>query len=142
LSRLGMDVESLQSVLKASLEGEQVGTILEGTMRTPLVIKSPERWQRGEEFLKGLPVTLPDGSSVPLSTVAVSGEVEGPVMIAHENARRLVTVQSNVEGRDLVGFVDEAKKIVEEKVNFPEGYDTHWGGEFENQQRAAARLML
>ncbi|MGE4294126.1 MAG: efflux RND transporter permease subunit [Campylobacterales bacterium] len=142
LSRLGMDVESLQSVLKASLEGEQVGTILEGTMRTPLVIKSPERWQRGEEFFKGLPVTLPDGSSVPLSTVAVISEVEGPVMIAHENARRLVTVQSNVEGRDLVGFVDEAKKIVEEKVNFPEGYDTHWGGEFENQQRAAARLML
>jgi cobalt-zinc-cadmium resistance protein CzcA len=72
--------------------------------------------------------------------VATLDRVDGPVKIDRENGRRMALVQSNVRGRDLVGFVEEAKKVVSNQVPLPKGYSLAWGGQFENQQRAAARL--
>jgi cobalt-zinc-cadmium resistance protein CzcA len=74
--------------------------------------------------------------------VARLNRVDGPVKVDRENAARYAVVQANVAGRDLVGFVDEAKAAVAAKVTLPEGYSLTWGGQFENQQRAAARLAL
>ena len=90
----------------------------------------------------GLSLVLADGKSVPLATVAQLERIDGPVKIDRENGRRIALVQSNVTGRDLVGFVDEAKRAVAERVPLPEGYTLAWGGQFENQQRAAARLGI
>lgn len=89
-----------------------------------------------------LHLALPAGGSVSLASVAQLKRVAGPVKVDHENAARLVTVQANVSGRDLVGFVEEAKARVAKEIKLPPGYHLSWGGEFENQQRAAQRLTL
>jgi cobalt-zinc-cadmium resistance protein CzcA len=93
-------------------------------------------------LFSGVHLTLPNGESVPLSVVASLKRTAGPVKIDHENAARLVVVQANVTGRDLVGFVEEAKAKVAAELQLPAGYRLAWGGQFENQQRAAKRLML
>jgi cobalt-zinc-cadmium resistance protein CzcA len=104
---------------------------------------------RGAEELRMSParfaeirLTLANGQSVPLSAVARLKRVGGPVKIDRENASRYVVVQANVRGRDLVGFVEEAKQAVAKQILLPSGYSTVWGGQFENQQRAAARLAI
>jgi len=79
---------------------------------------------------------------VPLSALAKIERVEGVVAVQRERGQRYAVVRSNVQGRDLVGFVADAKQAVEAKVKLPEGYWIQWGGQFENQQRAAARLAL
>ena len=85
---------------------------------------------------------MPDGRSIPLSDVAQLRHTDGPVKVDRENGARFVVVQANVRGRDLVGFVDDAKQAVAAKVKLPSGYTTVWGGQFENQQRAAKRLGI
>jgi cobalt-zinc-cadmium resistance protein CzcA len=79
---------------------------------------------------------------MPLSELAQIDRVEGPVSISRESGRRFAVVRTNVEGRDLVGFVEDARNLLAESLELPEGYILEWGGEFENQQRAAARLTL
>jgi len=87
-------------------------------------------------------IALPNGRSVPLSTVAKLEKVDGMVSIKREHSQRFVVIRSNVEGRDLVGFVDEARAEVNARLQLPAGYLIQWGGQFENQQRAAARLAI
>ncbi|MBU2098746.1 MAG: efflux RND transporter permease subunit, partial [Gammaproteobacteria bacterium] len=87
-------------------------------------------------------INLPDGGFIPLADVADIRRVEGPVVINRENSQRFAVIRTNVEGRDLVGFVDEARSMIAQQMDLPEGYTLEWGGEFENQQRAAARLGL
>jgi cobalt-zinc-cadmium resistance protein CzcA len=83
-----------------------------------------------------------DGGEVPLEQLATLESTSGPVQVRRENASRYALVQANVSGRDLVGFVDEARATVDRDVHLPAGYRVSWGGQFENQQRAAARLGL
>ena len=85
---------------------------------------------------------MPDGASVPLSQVADIRVVDGPVKIDREKSMRMSVVRANVRDRDLVGFVDDAKAAVAREVKLPPGYLLAWGGQFENQQRAAARLSV
>jgi cobalt-zinc-cadmium resistance protein CzcA len=96
----------------------------------------------GEETMKNDFITLPEGGSMPLSNLASIRRVEGPVSISRESGQRFAIIRTNVEGRDLVGFVDEARIAVANLVALPAGFSIEWGGEFENQQRAAARLIL
>jgi cobalt-zinc-cadmium resistance protein CzcA len=91
---------------------------------------------------ESLQMSTPDGRSVPLSALTRISRIEGPVSVSRENAGRFMVVQSNVAGRDLVGFVEEAKARVLERVKLPAGYTMTWGGQFENQQRAARRLAV
>ena len=134
-------MDDIQSDLKSLLEGRQVGTIIETGRRTPLVLPGPEAARPAADF-EGVRLSLPGGGSVPLAEVAKVLRIDGPVKVDRENARRYVVVQSNVTGRDLVGFVDDAKAAVAREVKLPDGYQLTWGGQFENQQRAAARLAV
>lgn len=137
--RLGLSVDELQDALRAQLEGLRVGTIYEGMRRTPLIVRTD--LTSPAEF-GSLLITLPDGHPVPLVTVARLSRVEGPVKIDRQRGVRMVVAIANVQGRDLVGFVDEARRAVTQKVKLPEGYHLEWGGQFENQQRAAKRLSI
>ena len=92
------------------------------------------------DLFQHIRLPIADGTSVALSQVAELKMVDGPVKIERENSSRVVVVRANVRGRDLVGFVDEAKAKVAAQIKLPEGYRLSWGGQFENQQRAAARL--
>lgn len=140
--RLEVQVTDLQRILRAQIEGLPIGVVQEGVRRTPLVIRASEDVRGSARNFAGLPLTLGDGRSVPVSAVADVERIEGVVSVARERGQRFIVVRSNVVGRDLVGFVDEAKQRVAETVELPAGYFVQWGGQFENQQRAAARLAL
>ena len=139
---LGLNVDDIADGLRAQIEGVPLGIVLEEGRRTPVLLRGSETVRGSSATFSDLRVTLPDGSNVPLSSLARLDRIDGPVKIDRENGRRLALVQTDVKGRDLVGFVDEAKKIVSEQVKLPRGYELAWGGQFENQQRAAARLEI
>jgi len=136
--RLGLDVEQIEQILRAQIEGLRLGIIQEGVRRTPLVLRGKSQ---SSDF-ESLQISLPNGTSVPLSSVVKLEKVDSLVSIKREQSQRFIVVRSNVEGRDLVGFVDEAKQAVKQKLDLPTGYLVKWGGQFENQQRAAARLAI
>ena len=136
--RLGLDADSIENLLRAEIEGLNLGIVQEGIKRTPLILRGDSNTANFEN----LQITLPNGSHVPVTAVAKLEKVEGVVAIGREKGQRFTVVRSNVNGRDLVGFVEEAKKAVEEKVKLPTGYTVEFGGQFENQQRAAATLTL
>lgn len=134
--RLGLSVDELESLLRSQLEGRVVGTVYEGLRRTPLLI-------RGEQAdFHDLQIALPDGKFTALSSIARLKREEGPVMVEREMGNRYSVISAYVGGRDLVGFVEEARQAVREKVQLPIGYRLEWGGQFENQQRAARRLAI
>ena len=137
--RLGLSVDELENTLRAQLEGNRVGTIHEGMRRTPLILRTG---MGSPATFANLLITLPDGHNVPLASVAKLTRVEGPVKVDRQRAARMVVVIANVQGRDLVGFVEEARRVVAQRVPLPNGYHLEWGGQFENQQRAAARLSI
>lgn len=140
--RLGLDSDELQAQLRAELEGLVVGSVLEGGARVPLVIRYDSLRGDGLAALMDRFIVLEDGTSIALSEVASIERTEGPVAISRESGQRFAVVRTNVEGRDLVGFVDEARALVAQQAQLPAGSVVEWGGEFENQQRAAARLAL
>ncbi|PTB83354.1 CusA/CzcA family heavy metal efflux RND transporter, partial [Sulfurovum lithotrophicum] len=126
--------------LKVMVTGVQAGIIQEGMRRINLMVKGDENLQNSLDSIKKLHYPLANGTSVPLSTFISFVSNAGPVQIEHEHGYRKTIVQTNVEGRDLVSFVEEAKTKIEREVKLPAGYYLTFGGEFENQQRAAARL--
>jgi cobalt-zinc-cadmium resistance protein CzcA len=140
--RLDLTTAELQRILRAQVEGVPVGIVQEGVRRTPLVIRAGEDVRGSAYRFASLPLALGDGKSVPVSAVARVERVEGVVSIARERGQRFIVTRTNVVGRDLVGFVEEAQRRVAEQVDLPTGYFLEWGGQFENQQRAAARLAL
>lgn len=139
---LGINADDLQSRLRSQIEGLRVGTVIEQAARVPLMLRYAKLQGDGLNQMSNQFIGLDDGGNVPLSEIADIRRVEGPVSISRESGQRFAVVRTNVENRDLVGFVDEAKQIVAANVDLPEGYTLEWGGEFENQQRAAARLAL
>ena len=140
--RHGLSAERIQADLRRWVEGRPVGTVHEEGRRIPLVVRGSEALRGSPADFAALRLTTEDGRSVPLESVARLRRVDGPVKVDRERGQRYVVVQTNVRGRDLVGFVDEAKAAVAAQVPLPSGYAIEWGGQFENQQRAARRLSL
>ena len=140
--RMGMSVEDLQRILRAQLEGLTLGIVQEDARRTPLVMRAAASVGASPASFSTLPISLPNGNQVRLDTLAEVRRVEGVVSVGRERGQRFSVVRSNVSGRDLVGFVEEAREKVAASVDLPTGYYVQWGGQFENQQRAAARLAI
>jgi cobalt-zinc-cadmium resistance protein CzcA len=140
--RLGFDVARIQDALRVQVEGMQLGIVQESERRTPLVIKGAESLRLSPADFANIRITSSEGVSVPLATLANLQRVEGPVKIDRERASRMIVVTSNVKGRDLVSFVEEAKQKITSQVKLDPGYRIQFGGQFENQQRAAQRLSI
>jgi len=136
--RLGLNSDSIETLLRAQIEGLNLGIVQEGIKRTPLILRGSSNTANFDN----LQITLANGSHVPVSTIATIQKVEGVVSVGREGGQRFVVIRSNVQDRDLVGFVEEARKAVAENVALPTGYTLEFGGQFENQQRAAATLSL
>lgn len=136
--RLGLDVEAIETLLHSRFDGLNLGIVQEGIQRTPLIL----RGDSNQSALTELKISTPSGANITLDQVVNMEEIEGVVSIERERGQRFSVVQANVSGRDLVGFVDQAKQRVTEQVSLPRGYYISWGGQFENQQRAAARLTI
>ncbi|MDX1915250.1 MAG: CusA/CzcA family heavy metal efflux RND transporter [Methylophilus sp.] len=140
--RLGLSIGEINQILQTQLEGKVIGMVQEGAKRTPVQLRGSSDVRLSSAEFDKLLITLPDGTNIPLSSVAKLERTEGPVKIDRERGIRMVVVTANVKGRDLVSFVEEAKNKVQTQVKLPEGYMLKWGGQFENQQRAAKRLSI
>jgi cobalt-zinc-cadmium resistance protein CzcA len=141
LARAGLDIDTLAASLRAQIEGERVGLIQQQERRIPLLVRASGSTAAADELAQ-LPVALPAGGRIALGQLARFERVGGPVQINRQLGSRNMVVIANVGGRDLVGFVEDARAQVLQKVELPSGYRLTWGGEFENQQRAAQRLAL
>ncbi|MCX8133905.1 MAG: CusA/CzcA family heavy metal efflux RND transporter [Roseococcus sp.] len=140
--RVGLNASEVQETLRVWVDGRQIGTVLEGERRVPLLLRGEEALRRSAADLVRVPIALPQGGTVLLSQVADIREEEGAVQVIREQGSRFATVLSNVRGRDTGGFVAEAQAAVAARVQLPQGYEIVWGGQFENQSRAMARLAI
>ena len=140
--RLGLSVEEIQDALRMQIEGQRAGVVIEGNQRTPIVLRGTEGIRISPADFSALRITTKEGNTVALTSVAKLERAAGPVKIDREMGSRYSVVIANVAGRDLVGFVEEAKALIAQKVKLQTGYRMSWGGQFENQQRAAARLTV
>lgn len=140
--RLGLPVEELQERLRARLEGLRAGTVFSGVRRIPIMLRGSPLLRESPLDFMNLQLPTARSEPIPLSQIASLRRVEGPVQVNREGASRLVVITANVRGRDLVGFVENAKQRVAEEISLPAGSRIEWGGQFENQQRASARLAL
>ena len=138
----GISAQVLQEEMRARLEGLSAGVVASAERRIPIVIKAAEDLRSRPELLGDIALATENGSTVHVADVTRISFPEGPVRIQRENASRFATIQANVSGRDLVSFVEAAQQAVSEKVKLPTGYRLDWSGEFQNQRRAAARLMI
>jgi cobalt-zinc-cadmium resistance protein CzcA len=140
--RYGLSVEDVQDALRVQVEGQRAGTVIDGGRRIPILLRGPDSVRISPADFAALRIATADGRSVPLESLAKLERESGPVKIERELGSRYSVVMTNVTGRDLVGFVDEARAKVAQTIKLPTGYRVTWGGQFENQQRAAARLAL
>ena len=140
--RLGLSVEEIQDALRMQIEGQRAGVVIEGNQRTPIVLRGTEGIRISPADFSALRITTKEGNTVALTSVAKLERAAGPVKIDREMGSRYSVVIANVAGRDLVGFVEEAKALIAQKIKLQTGYRMSWGGQFENQQRAAARLTV
>ncbi len=146
--RAGLAVTAVQDELRAQLEGVPAGMVIEAQRRTPIVVRGDALLRGSPERFKDLRLARSGGAGgagagdIPLASLAAIATTQGPVLVRREGGSRFALIQSMVSGRDLVGFVDEARATVARDVPLPSGYRLEWGGQFENQQRAAARLGL
>ncbi len=138
----GLSQEEIGTYLKMMITGVEGGIVQEGMRRIPLMVKGSETVRKSLEALRTMYYVTDEGESIALSSFVTFASTQGAVQIEHENGYRKTVVQSNVQGRDLVGFVDDVRKEIEKQVKLPTGYYVTYGGEFENQQRAMKRLMI
>ncbi|MCR9163450.1 MAG: efflux RND transporter permease subunit [Nannocystaceae bacterium] len=139
--RYGINASEILDAVSA-IGGRPVGTVFEGQRRFSLQVRLTEAARANPEVLRELLVSAPGGERVPLGQVAQVLLEEGPAVVSRESAQRRMTIQLNVRGRDLAGFVAEAQERVRAEANLPPGYFVTWGGQFENLQAATSRLAL
>jgi copper/silver efflux system protein len=141
-ARYGIDVQAIQNVIEMGIGETNLTVTIEGRERFPVRVRYAPEFRTNLEALGRLLVPAPNGAQIPLSQVASIRTVSGPTMISSENGLLRGVVTLNVRNRDVGSFVEEAKKVLGERVQLPAGYYFEWSGEYENQQRARARLQL
>jgi cobalt-zinc-cadmium resistance protein CzcA len=141
ISRLGMSAQDVLDAVEA-MRGRSAGVVLHGERRYTLQVRLPDDVRADRAAIERIPVGRPGGPRVPLGQVATVTEDEGPLQISRADGQRRVTVEVNVRGRDVAGFVVEAQARVREQVDVPDGYLVGWGGTFENLEAASGRLAV
>ena len=142
MARYGIHSEDINRMIENAVGGKVVSDVIQGNRRSPLLLRYPEAARSSPQALGQILIETTGGARVPLSLLVDIKEVDGPVQINRESARRQVVIQANVENRDVVGFVGEVRAAIEREVKLPTGYYVTYGGQFENEQRAAARLAM
>ncbi len=140
MADVGITSDEFSKFLKSALEGLVVDVIPTGISRTPVMIRQESDFASSITKFKSLALTSKYGTAVPITSIAKIEEVDGPVSVVRENSMRMSVVRSNVVGRDLNSFVEEAKKVIAQNIKLPSSYYITYGGQFENQQRANKRL--
>jgi Cu(I)/Ag(I) efflux system membrane protein CusA/SilA len=141
-ARYGINVGDAQDVIESAIGGKNVTFTIEGRQRFPVRVRYARDFREDVVALGNVLVAAPNGAPIPLKDIARIGVVMGPSMITSENGLLRGTVLMNVRGRDVGGFVEEAKRVVSERVSMPPGYYIEWSGQYENQIRAKQRLQI
>jgi len=144
ISRYGLSMRAIQDVIELGIGGENLSTIIEGRARYPMRVRFSRELRESPEAIKRILVSTPSGKNIPLGEVADVHLTEGPAMISSENGMLRAYVLMNVRGRDMVGFVEEASKLVAQRMagKLPQGYSIQWSGQFENQVRSKKTLAI
>jgi copper/silver efflux system protein len=144
IARYGLSIEDVQEIIELGIGGENLVTTIEGRERYPVRVRFSRELRDSPEKIKRILVPSPSGHFIPLGQIADIQLVEGPAMISSENGMLRAYVLMNVRGRDMVGFVEEASRLVAQKMagRLPKGYSLQWSGQFENQVRSKKTLML
>ncbi|HEX9425413.1 MAG TPA: efflux RND transporter permease subunit, partial [Pyrinomonadaceae bacterium] len=141
-ARYGIDAKVIEDAIEKGIGETNLSVTIEGRRRFPVRVRYAQEFRGSAQALGQLPITSPTGAPIPLAQLADISEVEGPTMISSENGLLRGTVLLNARGRDVGGFVDEAKNVITRQVQLPAGYYIEWSGEYENQQRARSRLLI
>ena len=141
-ARYGIEVATIQDTIEKGIGETNLAVTIEGRRRFPVRVRYAPQFRSSPDALGQIPITSPTGAPIPLAQLADIRSVEGPSMISSENGLLRGTVLLNVRGRDVGGFVDEAKNVIQKQVQLPTGYYIAWSGQYENQQRARQRLMI
>jgi cobalt-zinc-cadmium resistance protein CzcA len=141
-ARVGVSASEVQEWIGSAFTGEPLGQVIEGDKRFDLVVRLSASIREDMEAVKDLPIATPSGGTVTLGSLARFETVGQPAQISRESGRRRVVVQCNVRGADLGSFVAAAQQAIEREITLPSGHSLEWGGQFENLQRARARLTI
>ena len=141
-ARFGINADQVLELVELAVGGEVIDTIYLGTRRFVIHLRYQEQYRKDTDAISNLLVQTADGSVIPLSQVATIAKTFGPIQINREKNQRRWIVQCNVRGRDLGGVVADIRERIDERVKLPPGYFVEYGGQFENQQRAMARLAI
>ena len=142
LARYGLNADDVLTVVKNGIGGETVSTLLDGVKRFDITVRLDKDDKASLQAIERIPLRTPNGAIVRLAQVAKVSDAEGYSFIRREQLQRYAVIQMDVRGRDIDGFVKDANARIAQQVKLPTGYYTEWGGAFENQQRALARLSL
>lgn len=142
LARYGLNADDVLTVVRTGIGNEPVSTLIEGVRRFDITARIDDSSKKSVESIRNIPLKTGTGAIVPLSRVAEVTTAEGYSFIRREQLQRYAVVQMDVRGRDVDGFVQDANALIEQQIDLPPGYWIEWGGAFENQQRALARLSL
>lgn len=142
LARYDLDLEDVQDFIETAMGGHVASEMWQGEKRFDVVVRLPQSTREDVGAIERVMLPLEDGALIPLSAVADVNMGVGRAAITRESARRYVGIRMNVRNRDMGSFVAEASAKTEAAVSLPPGYELAWGGEFENQERAMARLQL
>ena len=142
ISRFGINVDDVQSMVETAVGGKSVTQLFEGEKYFDVVLRFPEEKRNSSEAIGNVLVVSPQGRKIPLNQLTDIYSSEGPVQISRESGLRRIGVECNISGRDMGGFVAEAKSRIQKNVKLQPGYFLTWGGQFKNQQRAMKRLMI
>jgi len=142
LARYGIAMAQVMELVADAIGGREAGQVILGNERYDISVRLQRQARASIEAIRGLILQAPNGAWVRLGDVAAVDFESGPPQIRRDAVQRRVVVEANVEGRDMGGVVREIGQRIEAEVELPPGYSVAFGGQFENQQRAQARLLL
>lgn len=142
IARYGLNISDTADLMDAAIGGKKISEMVEGNRRFDVLVRLPPAYRKDDEAVRNLLLFAPGGERVPLGAVARVKMSRGPEVVSRENGQRRIVVQANVRGRDLGGFVHDAQSRIGAELSLPAGYSLDWGGQFENQERATARLLI
>jgi len=142
LARYGIPVAQVMDLVSDAIGGREAGQVIKGNERYDIYVRLAKSYRNSVEAIRGLILQAPNGAWVKLGDVAQVAIESGPPQIRRDDVQRRVVIQSNVEGRDMGGLVAELQQRIGNEIELPTGYSVVFGGQFENQQRAQAKLMI
>ncbi|MEE9910325.1 MAG: CusA/CzcA family heavy metal efflux RND transporter [Deltaproteobacteria bacterium] len=142
IARYGLNIRDVQSVIEIAVAGKSASQLYEENRNFDITVRLPEEKRNSLEAIKNILVTSKSGMNIPLEQLATVDMIEGPVQISRQDGIRRIGIEMNISGRDIGGFVQEARQKIKEQVKLPAGYYLTWGGQFENQQRAMNKLLI